>query len=68
MYSSLEKLVFLPLRKCFVSLYVFPHLFSFFSADAEVEREILRRQAAVKSAPAEDLRAFMDQLGIPKQD
>ena len=42
--------------------------FSFFSADAEVEREILRRQAAVKSAPAEDLRAFMDQLGIPKQD
>lgn len=30
--------------------------------DAEVEREILKRQAAVKSAPAEDLRAINDQL------
>jgi len=30
--------------------------------DAEVEREILKRQAAVKSAPAEDMRAFNDHL------
>ncbi len=30
--------------------------------DAEVEREILKRQAAVKSAPAEDLRAINEHL------
>ena len=30
--------------------------------DAEVEREILKRQAAVKSAPAEDLRAIREHL------
>ena len=32
--------------------------------DASVEREILRRQGAVKSAPAEDLKAMRETLGV----